>query len=355
MSLELALALLVSVLALAAATAALLLGRGGPARGPAPETLAGTARPTERGAGPPGPGPGAPPARDPAGARGRAARPRRRGPGAAGADGHGPARAGRGEDPRAGAGPPARPGHGQPAPARDDRGRLGEPRRGRREHPGPRAGPASPRSPRDERGLRRTVVEYALRLPGGRLLPIDSKWTSADEPRASGDQRGPWRAAAPPRAGRPRACDADPRDGEVPRSRAHAVAGGPGGARRGPRGCPRGPCRGVARRASWSCPTRSPLRFVLVRLPAGGALRGARPRPRSCVPAAPPRGEACGAWTRRSRGGCPGPSCSSRNARDDAAGRELAGARRLAERLASDPSLTEPPGAARFDPSSGRG
>ena len=33
------------------------------------------------------------------------------------------------------------------------------------------------------------IVEYALRLPGGRLLPIDSKWTSVADPRAPGRDR----------------------------------------------------------------------------------------------------------------------------------------------------------------------
>ena len=93
-------------------------------------------------------------------------------------------------------------------------------------------GQPPPDLPRENAAFGGRVVEYALRLPGGRLLPIDSKWTGVAEPRAPGDDRRPRGRAAACAEQLAREVRWREGDGEVPRLRADPVF-----------------------RACWPCPT----------------------------------------------------------------------------------------------------
>ena len=169
------------------------------------------------------------------------------------------------------------------------------------------------------------VVEYALRLPGGRLLPIDSKWTSAaelerlettDDP---GERRRLREQVARDVRARVRemAKYLDPE-----RTLSLAVLAVPDAVHAA---APEAHAEGW-REGVLVVPYSLALPFVLVlyrlavRFGAAPEARGARRPPRAGSP------RASGAWTTRWRGASRGPSSSSANARDDLRG-ELAGAR----------------------------
>ena len=135
-----------------------------------------------------------------------------------------PPRAGRGQGPRAGARATAGPGRGQPAPPGGGGGGLVHARRGGREHPRPRARPASARPARAERRLRQQ--DRGVRAaPARRAATFPS--TASGRASASLERLDAPDAA---RQERKRLVEQVVRDvrgritemSEVPRSRAHA-------------------------------------------------------------------------------------------------------------------------------------
>ena len=101
------------------------------------------------------------------------------------------------------------------------------------------------------------IVEYALRLPGGRLLPIDSKWTSAAGARSASTT--PTSRPSGAGLGEQVARDLRARVREMAKyldPERTLCAGAAGRARRGLRARrPRRTARATAR-ASWSCRIR---------------------------------------------------------------------------------------------------
>ena len=172
------------------------------------------------------------------------------------------------------------------------------------------------------------VVEYALRLPGGRYLPIDSKWTSA----APLERLAAWTtrpSAGGSRAGRRATCAAACARWRKYLDPERTLRPGPAGrARRGLRARRRRCTARAIARACWSCPYSLALPYVLALYRLDRPLRRAVDTEQLAGPPAQPRRVACAGRTRRWRAGSRAGSCRCENARDALRDHVLARGRR---------------------------